>query len=148
MTPRYPSNPDYDFNQEVAEDRQPPQSHGQTQSSQPFPTSGTTASGKAAAEELVPLIEVFRIQLLACLEECAHGRIGLFCDLEHLAASSRPWPEAAKLRDLAAALQAILSQQETSDTLCDQFLDLCSIHGDNNPGEPRLAREFLNHIGS
>jgi hypothetical protein len=101
--------------------------------------------------DFAPLIETFRNQLLACLDECASGRLGLFSDREHLDAeiepkNRRPWPEAAQLRQLAFALQAILAQQEQSDMLCDQFLDLCSIHGESDPGEPRLARAFLQEI--
>jgi hypothetical protein len=92
--------------------------------------------------ELTPLIQAFRDQLTACLEECSRGRRGLFSDTEH----SHPWPEAAQLRELAFALQAILAQTEESDPLCDQFLDLCSIHGESDPGEPRLARAFLSEI--
>ena len=100
------------------------------------------------------LSQVFREQLIACLEECAAGRLGLFSDQEHLADSDiavtaarlRPWPEAARLRDLAFALQSILAQDEEVDELCEQFLDLCSIHGESDPGEPRLARAFLSTI--
>jgi hypothetical protein len=92
--------------------------------------------------ELTPLIQAFRDQLTACLEECSRGRRGLFSDRE----DSEPWPEAAQLRELAFALQAILAQSEEADPLCDQFLDLCSIHGESDPGEPRLARAFLNEI--
>ena len=101
------------------------------------------------APDLVPLIEAFRAQLLACLEECAQGRRGLFTDREHIdpeADRHGSWPEAARLRDLAFALQSILAQNEASDPLCDQFLDLCSIHGESDPGEPRLARAFLAEI--
>ena len=100
--------------------------------------------------QLEPLTEAFRDQLVACLEECAAGRRGLFSDREHLAveeANERPWPEAARLRELAFALQSILAQSGESDALCDQFLDLCSIHGESDPGEQRLARAFLNEIG-
>jgi len=57
-----------------------------------------------------------------------------------------PWPEAARLRDLAFALQSILAQDDRSDPLCDQLLDLCSIHGESDPGEPKLARAFLAEI--
>ena len=99
--------------------------------------------------DLDPLIEVFRVQLLACLEECAQGRRGLFTDREHIdpeADKHGSWPEAARLRELAFALQSILAQNEVSDPLCDQFLDLCSIHGESDPGEPRLARSFLAEI--
>jgi hypothetical protein len=99
--------------------------------------------------ELAPLTQAFRDQLIACLEECAAGRWGLFSDHEHVSAEVakyRAWPEAARLRELAFAVQAILAQSGESDALCDQFLDLCSIHGENDPGEPRLARAFLNEI--
>jgi len=99
--------------------------------------------------DLGSLTEVFRVQLMACLEECSAGRGGLFSDREHIVSEEsefRSWPEAARLRELAFALQTILSQSGESDALCDQFLDLCSIHGENDPGEPRLARAFLNEI--
>jgi hypothetical protein len=94
--------------------------------------------------QMESLIQAFREQLLACLEECATGRRGLFSDYEHL--GQEAWPEAARLRDLAFALQSILAQSGEADPLCDQFLDLCSIHGENDPGEPKLARAFLNEI--
>lgn len=100
-----------------------------------------------------PLTRAFHDQLLACLEECAAGRRGLFSDLEHMgndttefSSGERAWPEAARLRELAFALQSILSQNGDADSLCDQFLDLCSIHGESDPGEPKLARAFLNEI--
>jgi hypothetical protein len=87
----------------------------------------------------------FRAQLLACLEECAHGRRGLFAEYEHLGEESA-WPEASRLRELAAALQNILAQDENREPLADEFLDLCTIHGESDPGEPRLAREFMRRI--
>jgi hypothetical protein len=105
--------------------------------------------GESDSGALEPLQHAFRDQLMACLQECAAGRCGLFSDFEHLteeAASCKAWPEAARLRELAFALQAILAQSGESDLLCDQFLDLCSIHGESDPGEPRLARAFLNEI--
>jgi hypothetical protein len=101
-------------------------------------------SGQAQSHEMGTLIHAFREQLIACLEECAAGRRGLFSDHEHLGQDA--WPEAARLRELAFALQSILAQSGEADPLCDQFLDLCSIHGENDPGEPRLARAFLNEI--
>ena len=103
---------------------------------------------ESAKTQLEPLIQVFREGLLACLEECASGRRGLFSDFTHLAADAddTAWPEATKIRELAFALQAILAQSEEQDKLCDQFLDLCSIHGESDPGEPRLARAFLAEI--
>lgn len=91
------------------------------------------------------LTTAFGDQLLACLEECARGRRGLFVEYEHFG-DERAWPEASRLRELAAALQTVLAQSEDRDPLCDEFLELCSMHGEYDPGEPRLAREFLKRI--
>jgi hypothetical protein len=96
--------------------------------------------------QMDPLVSAFRDQLLACLEECAHGRRGLFSEYEHLGDEAGAWPEAGRLRALAAALQSILAQSGERNALCDEFLDLCTIHGEAHPGEPRLARVFLARI--
>ena len=96
--------------------------------------------------EIGGLAEVFREQLVALLEECAHGRRGLFSEYEHLGGDEASWPEAAQLRELAAAIQAILAQDGERNTLCDEFLDLCTMHGESHPGEARLARTFLARI--
>jgi hypothetical protein len=56
------------------------------------------------------------------------------------------WPEAARLRELAVALQAVFAQLEERNALCDEFLDLCTIHGESHPGERKLARAFLERI--
>ncbi len=100
------------------------------------------------ANQLNVLSRAFADQLLACLEECARGRRGLFSDVE-LVGHEEPgsaWPEAARLRELALALQGVFTQNEERNALCDEFLDLCSIHGESHPGEPRLARTFLARI--
>ena len=94
--------------------------------------------------QLQGLALVFREQLVACLEECARGRHGLFSALESM--GEEPWPEAEQLRALAMALQGISAQSEEQNPLCDEFLDLCSIHGESNPGEARMARAFLARI--
>ena len=101
-----------------------------------------------ATEQLESLSRVFSEQLLACLEECARGRRGLFSDVALLEEeeTNREWPEAARLRELAQALQNIFAQYEQRNPLCDEFLDLCSMHGESHPGEPRLARMFLARI--
>jgi hypothetical protein len=95
------------------------------------------------------LAQVFQEQLVACLEECARGRPGLFSGYEHLGegGGDQAWPEAARLRELAVALQGMFSQGQESNPLCDEFLDLCSMHGESNPGERKLARAFLDRIG-
>jgi hypothetical protein len=98
-------------------------------------------------EQFDPLTRVFHEQLQACLEECAGGRYGLFSDREQIGEEvADAWPQAARLRELAFALQAILAQSGEQDAICDQFLDLCSIHGEHDPGEPKLARAFLNEL--
>src|ERR1035441_3965722 len=98
--------------------------------------------------QLEMLGQVFREQLLACREQCAQGRRGLFSDTEIPggAAEGRAWPDAVRLRELAFALQSIFAQQDERNSLCDEFLDLCTIHGENHPGERKLARQFLERI--
>jgi hypothetical protein len=98
------------------------------------------------SDQIEALVDAFREQLIALLEECARGRRGLFSEYEYLGDEGHAWPEAARLRELAAGLQSILAQSGERNALCDEFLDLCTIHGENDPGEPRLARTFLARI--
>jgi hypothetical protein len=99
-------------------------------------------------DPLKPLAQTFCEQLMACLDECARGRKGLFSGMELLSDEGERagWPEAARLRDLAVALQGVFAQQERRNALCDEFLDLCSMHGESHPGERKLARAFLERI--
>lgn len=99
-------------------------------------------------EQLETLIQAFGDQLMACLDECARGRKGLFGDVELLSeeGSVKSWPEAARLRELALALQNLFNQQGERNALCDEFLDLCSMHGESHPGERKLARALLERI--
>ena len=96
--------------------------------------------------QLDVLAQTFCEQLMACLDECARGRKGLFSDVDLLNEEGEGWPEAARLRELAVALQGVFAQQERSNALCDEFLDLCSMHGESHPGERKLARAFLERI--
>jgi hypothetical protein len=97
--------------------------------------------------QLEVLAQAFCEQLMACLDECARGRRGLFSDVALLGKDEDcAWPEAARLRELAVALQGVLAQQGERNALCDEFLDLCSMHGESHPGERRLARAFLERI--
>ena len=95
---------------------------------------------------MVTLANAFSEQLLACLDECARGRKGLFSEYVRDEDEGGAWPEAARLRELAVALQAIFAQLEERNALCDEFLDLCTIHGESHPGERKLARAFLERI--
>jgi hypothetical protein len=99
-----------------------------------------------APEQLEALNCAFSEQLLACLDECARGRRGLFSEYVSEDDEDAGWPEAARLRELAVALQAVLAQHDQRNALCDEFLDLCTIHGESHPGERKLARAFLERI--
>jgi hypothetical protein len=101
---------------------------------------------EAEPGQLDALAHVFSEQLLACLDECARGRKGLFSEYVDDEDEGGNWPEAARLRELAIALQGIFAQQEKRNALCDEFLDLCTIHGESHPGERKLARAFLERI--
>ncbi len=96
--------------------------------------------------ELEALSRAFSEQLLACLDECARGRRGLFSEYVSDDEEEAPWPEASRLRELAVALQTILAQQDERNALSDEFLDLCTMHGESHPGERKLARSFLERI--
>jgi hypothetical protein len=96
--------------------------------------------------EVDALSRVFSEQLLACLDACARGRHGLFSESIGDDEEEPPWPEAARLRELALALQNILAQQGERNALSDEFLDLCTMHGESHPGERKLARLFLERI--
>jgi len=93
---------------------------------------------------LEALSRAFSDQLLACLDECARGRKGLFSSTA--LDDEAGWPEAERLRELALALPDVFAQQGERNALCDEFLDLCSMHGEYHPGERKLAREFLARI--
>ena len=97
-------------------------------------------------DQIETLNRAFSEQLLACLDECARGRRGLFSEYVSEDGEERPWSGAARLRELAVALQSVLAQQEERNALCDEFLDLCTIHGESHPGERKLARVFLERI--
>lgn len=98
-----------------------------------------------APDELDSLSHAFTDQLLACLDECARGRHGLFGEPVSDEDESG-WPEAVRLRELAVAIQGVFAQNEQRHALADEFLDLCSMHGESHPGERRLARLFLERI--
>ena len=92
------------------------------------------------------LAKAFADQLLACLEECARGRKGLFGQSVNADEGDEAWPEAIQLRELAAALQGVFAQDVERYALADEFLDLCTMHGEYHPGERKLARTFLERI--
>jgi hypothetical protein len=100
--------------------------------------------GPTQSDPLEALSRAFGDQLLACLDECARGRKGLFSTTA--VDDDEMWPEAERLRELALALPDVFAQQGERNALCNEFLDLCSMHGEFHPGERKLAREFLARI--
>ena len=101
---------------------------------------------EAEPRELEVLARAFSEQLLACLDECARGRKGLFSEFVGGDEETAIWPEAQRLRELALALQGVFAQLDERNALCDEFLDLCTMHGESHPGERKLARAFLERI--
>jgi len=99
-----------------------------------------------APEQIDTLSRAFSEQLLTLLDQCARGRRGLFGEPVDADEPEQSWPEAARLRELAVALQGVLTQQGERNALCDEFLDLCTMHGESHPGERKLARTFLERI--
>ena len=76
---------------------------------------------RVPSDQLDALSRVFSEQLLACLDECARGRTGLFSELID-EEEKNSWPEAARLRELAVALQNILAQHEERNALATSSL--------------------------
>jgi len=103
-----------------------------------------TESETPQSDPFEALARAFSDQLLACLDECARGRKGLFSNTA--LDDEEVWPEAERLRELALALPDVFAQQGERNALCDEFLDLCSMHGEYHPGERKLARAFLARI--
>ena len=104
------------------------------------------ARDEAEPGALEVLARAFSEQLLACLDECARGRKGLFSEYVGGDEETAIWPEAQRLRELALALQGVFAQLEERNALVDEFLDLCTMHGESHPGERKLARAFLERI--
>jgi hypothetical protein len=104
----------------------------------------STEGEPTQSDPLEALSRALSDQLLACLDECARGRKGLFSSTA--LDDEAVWPEAERLRELALALPDVFAQQGERNALCDEFLDLCSMHGEYHPGERKLAREFLARI--
>lgn len=96
-------------------------------------------------EHRLPQLEAnFREMLLSCLQECAEGRWGLF--------NSRyryfEWPEAEELTRNAHEIQSLKAQFGHSNDFSERFLHYCEMRGPQVPGEPKLARQFLEEIST
>jgi hypothetical protein len=89
----------------------------------------------------------FRPLPLACLRECADGRYGLSGqnDAPEIARYYQ-WDEADSLQEIALEICALRIEFGQPNTLAERFLHCCSLRGSNVPGEPKLAKAFLNEI--
>ncbi len=84
------------------------------------------------------------------LTECAGGRWGLFGQNAIADPEDRylTWPEAKKLRELAADIRAARSTFGEKNPLAERFLALCGAGKPNAEGEPKLAANFLAELRS
>ena len=100
---------------------------------------------KIHQRKLEQLESEFHLLLLACLEECARGRWGLFGQNDAVDPEGRywGWPEAKRLKELAKEIESIRMQFGEGNEECRRLLQLSSLRGANVPGESRLAAELL-----
>ena len=89
----------------------------------------------------------FRPSLMPCLADCAAGRLGLF---EHSGnpelARYSPWEEATQLKTIALEIRALRAEFGQPSEVVERFLHYCALRGANIPGEPKLAKRFLDEI--
>ena len=107
-----------------------------------------TRSSKARHQRLEQLEVEFEPLLLACLREAANGRYGLFGQNDHLDPEHRHWnwPEALRVVEMAEQIQTLRSEAGESNPLAARLLHFRSLHGSNVPGEPKLAKKFLEEV--
>lgn len=98
--------------------------------------------------KLESLEREFQKLLIACLQECANGRWGLFGQNEHVDPDGRysHWPQPKQLWEMAQEIREIRSEFGTSNWLCERFVHFRSLRGSNVPGEPKLAAQLLEEL--
>jgi hypothetical protein len=89
----------------------------------------------------------FRPLLVSCLENCANGRWGLFGQNDGpQTARYLHWNDADRLKEISLEIRALRLAFGQPNLLVERFLNYCSLRGPNVPGEPKLARAFLDEI--
>ena len=89
----------------------------------------------------------FRPLLISCLEECRDGRWGLFG--QNGSEEGRKylhWEDGERLKEIALQIRALRAEFGQPHPLVERFLHYCSLRGANIPGEPKLAKAFLEEI--
>jgi hypothetical protein len=100
---------------------------------------------KIQIERLKQLEAEFSELLIPCLQQCSHGRWGLFGAYDRFP-EIEAWPEFERVRGLAISIRAIRAASGERNELCEEFLGLSKFHRPNDPGEPKLAKAFLERI--
>src|SRR5579863_7182233 len=94
-------------------------------------------------QRLEALEAEFESLLIPCLKECANGRWGLFGQNHHPeSASALHWTEAERLKELAKEITTIRAEFGQPNPTSERFLQNCSEHGENLPGEPKRAKKL------
>lgn len=103
---------------------------------------------KIRRNRLSQLESEFEPLLLSCLQQAANGRYGLFGQNDHLDPEHRYWNwlEAQHVVEMAEEIQTLRSEAGESNNLAERLLHFRSLGGPNVPGEPKLAKEFLQEL--
>ena len=89
----------------------------------------------------------FDTLLITVLKQCADGRWGLFGQNDGFDGSRYlHWAEAEALKDRAKQIRILREEFGEPNPLVERFLHYCSLRGANVPGEPKLAKAFLEEI--
>ena len=98
-------------------------------------------------QRLDDLESALRPLLLSCLEECRNGRWGLFGQNDSMeAAKYLRWEDGQHLKEMALEIRSLRAEFGRPNPLVERFFHYCSLRGGNVPGEPKLARAFLDEI--
>lgn len=110
---------------------------------------GASKRSRIQDRRLVELEDEFKQSLIQVLKECAAGRWGLFGQNDH-AEEGRylSWSVAENLRRRAKQIHILRLEFGQPNSLVERFLHYCSLRGANVPGEPKLAKAFLDEIGT
>jgi hypothetical protein len=89
----------------------------------------------------------FRPLLVSRLQSCANGRWGLFGRNDSPEARRYlNWPEVEQLKEMASEIRDLRAEFGQPNPLVERLFYYCSLRGPNDPGEPKLARAFLDEM--
>ncbi len=107
-----------------------------------------TRRSKVREDRLVQLEAEFEPLLISCLLRAAEGRYGLFGQNDGVDPEDRywPWTEAQRVVEMAEEIQELRSESGGRNELAEKLMYLRSLRGRNVPGEPKLAKAFLEEL--